>query len=273
MTPEVTQEPLVPTTAPETSTPPPAPRARRSPYSRRFNVMYVVLAAVVGASAAGLVLAATSSKLVGGGPAWSSWEPSSSGLTGAKQIAAHVAKEYHLPSGSQLVEVFAKPPSVSPADQQIPLHYIVVQHAKSDDQYSINKDDTVQYSLCGLGNNCAIAKGKPSVQRGTLVRREILELALYTFKYMGGVKNVVAFMPPTLGSTPKYVVFLRRDDFGDYLHKPLTETLNRRTPLPNGITRIEQQTIDATTEAKVYSFGLSQAQNGDAVLVLTPIAA
>jgi hypothetical protein len=148
-----------------------------------------------------------------------------------------------------------------------------VQRANSnDDPIAITSGDTIQYSLCGLGDNCAIAKGTPSVQRGTLVRREILELALYTFKYMGGVKNVVAFMPPTPGSTPKYAVFLQRTDLNSYLHRPLSTTLNKKTPLPNGITRVEQQTIDATTESKVFQFGLSQAQNGDAVLVLQPIA-
>ena len=58
------------------------------------------------------------------------------------------------------------------------------------------------FSLCGLGQSCAIATGKASVERGTLVRREILELALYTFKYVGGVNHVIAFMPPARGKQP-----------------------------------------------------------------------
>ena len=146
--------------------------------------------------------------------------------------------------------------------------------AKSGDQViPVNGGDTVQYSLCGLGDNCAIATGKPSVQRGTLVRREILELALYTFKYMGGIKNVIAFMPPTPGAPPKYVVFLQRDALDDQLHAPLTKTLGPKTPLPSTISRNEQQTIDATTESRVYSFSLSQAQQGDAILVLAPLPA
>lgn len=255
--------------SPAPTAPPPAP-AR--PHRLRFGILYGLLAAVLGVAIAGIVLYATDT--IAPAAAWSSWEPGGGGLGRAGQIAAHVSKQYHLPSGEQLVEVFAKPPSVSPADQQIPLHYIVVQRQSSNDPpIAINSDNTVQYSLCGLGNNCAIAKGTPSVQRGTLVRREILELALYTFKYMDGVKNVVAFMPPTPGSQPKYAVFLQRSDLADYLHKPLAQTLNAKTPLASGITRTEQQTIDATTESKVFSFGLSQAQNGDAVLVLAPIAA
>ena len=241
-------------------------------YRLRFGILYLLLAVVLGAAIAGVALYATDT--IAPAAAWSSWEPGGGGLGRASQIAGHVAKQYHLTSGEQLVEVFAKPPSVSPSDQQIPLHYVVVSRANgNEDPVAINSSDTVQYSLCGLGDNCAIAKGTPSVQRGTLVRREILELALYTFKYMSDVKNVIAFMPPTPGSQPKYAVFLRRDDLDRYLHQPLTKTLNAKTPLPNGITRTEQQTIDATTESKVFTFGLSQAQNGDAVLVLQPVAA
>ena len=142
----------------------------------------------------------------------------------------------------------------------------------NDDPVTLNSGNTVQYSLCGLGDSCAIAKGKPSVERGTLVRREILELALYTFKYLDGVNNVIAFMPPTPGSTPKYVVFLQRSHLEEHLDKPITRTLAPKTPLPSGITSKEQQTIDATTEQRVYSYTLSQAQNGDAVLVLAPVA-
>jgi len=259
------------------SSPTQAPREQPSRptrlYRRRFFVVYVVLAAALGATAAGVVLALNES--LGTHTVWATWQPSDGGTTGAKQIAAHVSKEYHLATGAQLVDVIAKPPSVSPADQQIPIHYLAVRgkKAKGDEVIPVNGDDTVQYSLCGLGDNCAIAIGKPSVQRGTLVRREILELALYTFKYMGGIKNVIAFMPPTPGSAPKYVVFLQRDALDDQLRTPLTKTLSSKTPLPSTISRNEQQTIDATTESRVYSFSLSQAQQGDAILVLAPLPA
>jgi hypothetical protein len=270
---DLTDPRVSPVDEPAAQAPDPTPPSQQvRPHRLRFAVLYGLLAIVLGAAIAGVALYATDT--IAPGAAWSSWTPGGGGLGRANQIAGHVAQQYHLPSGEQLVEVFAKPPSVSPSDQQIPLHYVVVARSNGNENpVAINSSDTVQYSLCGLGDNCAIAKGTPSVQRGTLVRREILELALYTFKYMSGVKNVIAFMPPTPGSQPKYAVFLQRDDLGDYLHRPLTQTLNSKAPLPNGITRTEQQTIDATTESKVYSFGLSQAQNGDAVLVLQPTAA
>jgi hypothetical protein len=258
---------------------PPAPAPERQHqsshgYERRFVVIYGALIVAVLASIGGIVLAATGGHVGSSPAAWSSWKPADSGQSGAKQIAAHVAREYHLPSGAQLVEVFAKPPSVSPGSQNIPLHYVVKQgKGQNGEPIAISSGDTIQYSLCGLGDSCAIATGTPSVQRGTLVRREILELALYTFKYMSGVKNIIAFMPPTPGSTPKYTVFLQRSDLDAQLKVPLAQTLSPKTPLPNTITRHEQQTIDSTTESKVFSYSLSQTQTGEAVLVLAPIAA
>src|SRR5205085_1813153 len=114
----------------------------------RFRFLYVLLAVVVGAAVAGIVLAGTGGKLGAAKPAWSDWRPSAGGTTGAKQIAAHVSKQYHLPSGEQLVDVLAKPPSVSPADQQIPIHYLAVRGKKQtgDEVIPINSDDTVQFS-------------------------------------------------------------------------------------------------------------------------------
>ena len=271
---ELTQESAAVIPEPATEPPAPAGPPAAHAYGRRFVVIYGLLGAALAASIVGIVLAASGGHVGSGPAAWSSWHPADTGQTGAKQIAAHVAREYHLPSGAQLVEVFAKPPSVSPGSQQIPLHYVVKQgKGANSEPIAINEGDTIQYSLCGLGDSCAIATGTPSVQRGTLVRREILELALYTFKYMGGVKNVIAFMPPTPGSQPKYAVFLQRSDLDTQLHVPLAQTLNSKTPLPNTITRREQQTIDSTTESKVFSFSLSQTQSGEAVLVLSPITA
>ena len=244
------------------------------PFRKRFIVFYVLLAAAIGATVAGVILAAGSS-LTGGGPSWSAWKPDASGQAAAKQIAAHVSKSYHLPSGEQLVDVISKPPSVSPADQQIPIHYIAVRGKKGtgDQIIQVSADDSVMFSLCGLGTSCAIEKGKPSVERGTLVRRQILELALYTFKYVPSIKHIIAFMPPTPGAQPQYVVYLQKNDVTAQLKMPLVRTLNERVPLPSSISRKEQQTIDEVTEPRVYKFSLSQAQQGDAILVLAPLSA
>ena len=60
----------------------------------------------------------------------------------------------------------------------------------------IDTEKTRLYILCGLGKNCSIEGGKASQTRGRLVRREALEAALYTFKFVPSVDSVLAFMPP-----------------------------------------------------------------------------
>ena len=172
--------------------------------------------------------------------------------------------------------VIAKAPAVSPASTvSIPIHYVAIRGTKGrgDQIVQVSSSDSIMYSLCGLGESCAIATGKPTVERGTLVRREILELALYTFKYVSGIKSVIAFMPPALGTQPKYVVYLQKADVMPQLKSPLNKTLGKKVPLPTTIPAREVHTVDAVTEARVYSFSLSQAQQGDAILVLAPLAA
>ena len=88
------------------------------------------------------------------------------------------------------------------------------------------------YSLCGLGPSCAIATGTASVARGRLVRREILELALYTFKYVPGMQSVIAFMPPKTGSQPQYVVYLQKSDLSQELKLPLARHAAREDAAP-----------------------------------------
>ena len=258
-------------TVTDTSPQPARPAVR--PHRGRFLFVYGTLAVVLGLGIAGLVIYA--GRTISPGPAWSSWKPHGGGQGAAKEIAAHVSQDYRLPSGDQLVDVIAKAPSVSPSNQQIPIHYVVVRGTKGsgDKIVQVSSNDSVMYSLCGLGTSCSIASGKPSVERGTLVRRQILELALYTFKYVPGMKSVIAFMPPTPGAQPQYAIYLEKQDVEQQLKLPLVQTLNAKVPLPSGITRKEQQTIDEVTETRVYKFSLSQAQQGDAILVLAPLAA
>src|SRR3954451_6909399 len=94
----------------------------------RFVFIYGVLAVALGAAIAGVAIYA--GDVAHPGPARASWKPSGGGLGAAKQIAAPVSRQDHPPSGEQLVAVLANPPSVSPADQQIPLHYLAVRGKK-----------------------------------------------------------------------------------------------------------------------------------------------
>jgi hypothetical protein len=257
----------------ETLPGPPPAQGTSTPHRWRFVFIYGTLAAVLGLAVAGVVIYAGRS--INPGPKWSAWKPSGGGLGAAKQIAEHVGGTYHLPSGQQLVDVIAQAPSVSPdANTQVPIHYIALRGPKGvvDQVVQVNSSNSLAYSLCGGGASCAIATGRPSVARGTLVRREILELALYTFKYVGGIKNVVAFMPPPAGAQPTLAVYLQKNDFSQELKHPLAETLNAKVPLPSAITAKEQETVDSTTQSRVYKFSLSRGPQGDVILFLQPLA-
>ena len=254
--------------------PPRTPRLQLGPHRQRFLVIYGMLAVVLGVAVAGVVVFA--GKSINPAPKWSAWKPHGGGLGAAKEIADQVAKSYRLPGGGQLVDVIARAPSVSASSTQtIPIHYLAVHGTKGrrDEIFTVSSSDSVMYSLCGLGASCSIATGKASPQRGRLVRREILELALYTFKYAGGIKNVIAFMPPAAGRQPKYVVYLQKTDLAAELHKPLVQTLAAKTPLATTISADDVHAVDAVTIPRVYNVvRLSQTQQGDAVLELTAAA-
>jgi hypothetical protein len=141
---------------------------------------------------------------------------------------------------------------------------------KPDQFYPTSPTNSVMYSLCGLGVSCAIASGKPSRERARLVQREILELALYTFKYVGLMQNVIAFMPPPLGKRTQYVVYLRESDIAKELKQPLATTLGPKAPLPTSLPAHEAQLIDQTTNPRIYSFKVTQAPQGDLLFVLAP---
>jgi hypothetical protein len=251
------------------------PKRVTPPHRVRFFVVYGLLAVALGAAAAGVVVFA--GRAINPAPVWSTWRPHGGGLGAAQEIASRIAGEYRLPSGNQLVDVITKAPSVSPVSAtSIPIHYVALRgspHGKVDQVIPISSTDSVMFSLCGLGPACSIATGKASVARGRLVRREILELALYTFKYAHGIKNVIAFMPPQPGAAPQYLVYLQKTDVAAELKQPLAKSLSAKAPLPSTIPAREVRLVDATTESRLFSFSLSQAQQGDAVLVLAPLSA
>jgi hypothetical protein len=75
---------------------------------------------------------------------------------------------------------------------------------------------------------------------------------------VGGIQNVIAFLPPVPTSTKKaYLVYLRRSDIAAELKQAAREV----------------RVIDQTTEPRLYTFGVTRAPQGDLVFVLAPITA
>jgi hypothetical protein len=255
-----------------------AERARRTAYRGRFAILYVLLAGVAGIAIGMTVV------LVGrGGPApappWSEWEPVGSGERKAAQIADHVSDPYRLPSGAQLGTVtYTGPPTVTgPDGTSFQVGSIAVQPdttggaAEEDDIDAFNASRTVMYTLCGLGSNCSIPEGKASPERGALLRREALELSLYTLKHIEGVESVVVLLPPRPDGQAATAVFLERADVRGQLGRPLDQTLT--APLVPGVGEIERdelQAVERITRPRLYSYSYLQAQDGRPVMVLDP---
>jgi hypothetical protein len=255
---------------------PPMPNAVPTvvrPHRLRFALIYGGLGLVLIAAIAAVAVVTTRS--VESKPAWSAWQPTGGGLGAAQEIADHVSKSYRLPNGDQLVDVITKAPSITPSSATLPIHYVAIKGTKgqADQLYPLSSTNSVMYSMCGLGTSCEIASGTPSVERGRLVRREILELALYTFKYAHGIQNVIALMPTTPGKTAKYVVYLRKSDLDAKLKQPLDTTLGNTVPLAKAIPLREVHLIDSTTVPRLYSLGVAQAPQGDLVFVFSPAPA
>ena len=175
----------------------------------------------------------------------------------------------------------AGPPTVTAGGEStnpIPVRAIAVRpdtstgKAEEDDIKIFDATKSMQYVLCGLGEGCAISQGEASSARHSLLRRQALELSLYTFKYVDGIDSVTVFLPPPPGGeTPGSAVFLRRSDVGDELSRPLNKTMAPGTPSIGQIPASELQTLNRITSPHLYRYEYTQAQDLSAVLVLDPI--
>ena len=247
---------------------------------RRFAVAYFVLSIAVGAAVGLFIVFAGRS---GPEPAgrWSANQPTLHGTAAADQIARYVAGRYRLASGNQLVTVLAGPAQV----QDVRISRVAIRPGFADDrQEDVRLFDTgssILYILCGLGQQCAIPEGKPSQERAMLLRREGLELALHTFKYVGDVDSVLAFIPPPPGDQPSVTLYFRRDELGPHLEVPLGRTLPEREQLtPAGLGEAETARVRGLTLSDfrtgrfsgIYQFEFQQIPDGTAILVLAPLA-
>lgn len=249
--------------------PPPAEEAESS-HSGRFRFAYVALGIVFWISVAMLAVVLLRGA-VKSGPPWSAWKPSGgSRVSEATQIAGYVAPRYHLGTGPQLVAVQAHAPEI----QNVPLAAVAIRGASGSNQ-DVHVDsaaNAIVYVLCGLGNRCSIATGKASVARARLLRREALELALYTFKYDKGVDSVVALLPPPPNKNENWSLYFRRADFQSELGKPLVDTLpNDKKLTPTSLGGTERSTVERLTRPRWFKSQFQQLQDGDAILVLDPL--
>jgi len=149
---------------------------------------------------------------------------------------------------------------------------------------------TIVYNLCGEGSsNCSIGVGKASTNRLLLLRREALELALYTFRYIAGVQTIVAILPP--GYTVQHcsgtvctksqqksvtkpldlALAFARGELSPWLERPLRTTLPESIPptvsqMPKSP---EAEIVSLLTAHGIFSESTAAAQDGSTVITLT----
>ena len=253
----------------------PAP-AVVSPYRPRFGFVLGALlgVAIAAVAVAALIAARAADDSVPAG--WSAWQPSSDErLTAAKQIAEHVGPKYRLGDGDQLVAVQSGALEVA----DLPLNVALRTSANGGD-IEIIEGTGVMYTLNGLGPRGSIPDGEPSEERHLLLRREALELALYTFRYADGVDMVVALLPPPppekgatatqTAQTPTQALFYRPGDLKGELDVPLHSTIPPRTPRPETmkLAGLEGRRINALTRSNLFEASFQQGQDAHAFLVL-----
>ncbi len=239
-----------------------AQRSASSPHASKFRVATAVL---VGCAVAAIVVAvavgASGHRKQTSIP-WSSWQPSDSGTLGARDIADFVAPFYRISAVDQLAVVTVvnlENSAAAAAAQQAAASgttastsgsglQVAVKPSPTSSAVSLLTGNTIAYNLCGIGGkSCAIGTGTPSNARLLLLRREALELALYTFKYIHGIQNVVAILPPgrtTVTSTLSrklptsdsksqpidMAVLFVRQELQPLLDQPLTATFPEPNP-------------------------------------------
>jgi hypothetical protein len=258
------------------------------PHSHKFRAATLALAGLgLLALAAAAVIAASGRGSARTGGTWSVWSPTDNGLQGAQEIADYLAPYYRATPAQQLAVVTA----VNLNNGSNPLQVAIPSSGASGSLVPLPASSTVVYNLCGVGStNCSIAVGKPSPQRLLLLKREGLELALYTFKYISGISTVLAILPPghtsqgcvgicakppekTVTKPVNIALAFDRSELSPWLSHPLHSMMPE--PLPPTVSQIqsapEAELVSILTAHGLFSERLQQAQDGSTVIALSPM--
>lgn len=253
------------------------PREEVRVHRLRFAIAYLGLAVLAGVAVGAAILVADDSRQ-SSNVAWSAWQPEESEAARPKEIGDYVATRYTHPNGSPLVLVFAGEPSIKTAETDVPIRWVAIRgdEAAGEEDEVVETSDSVMYVLCGGGDNCAMNEGEPTAERYRLLRREALELALYSFKYTDA-DSVITLLPPSTDTesdtTQATTLFFQKRDFDAELGRPLQMTLSRPdTTTPVALDATESLTVDRLTRPRLFTYEYRQAQEGSAVMLLAPVA-
>jgi hypothetical protein len=128
---------------------------------------------------------------------------------------------------------------------------------------------TIAYVMCGGADKCGLSQ-VGAQETIPLLRRESLELALYTFKYTSGVDSIVSLLPPE-GNT-NGAIYIQRKNLASELSKPLSETLPPHQTLSyGGMSEVERARVMRLTADHLYQSRFVQGPNGRTLLVLRSV--
>jgi hypothetical protein len=263
-------------------------RARASAYYTRFSLAHGLLI-LLAIGAIGALVVILLRPEAASGPPWSKFKPTGSASEIEHQIATQVSSEYKASTTQRLVSVFPGPLATTRFLQtgsgqtsvQVPISLIAVQPDISTGQHEatdytfFNPSSTIAYEMCGFGDtqqNCGVAS-LVGTNPKALLRREALELALYTLKYVPGTNAVLTYLPPPANpQAAATAVLLSRKDLKPNLHLPLTRTLKPQQALL-GAGVPDANHVAELTASRVYSSNYQTLPgDGTAALVLSPAA-
>jgi hypothetical protein len=265
-----------------------------SPHAGRFRVALAMLFGIaIGAIAIAVFVISdhTGKSRASGSQAWSQWSPSTGGSTGAQEIADYVSPFYRLSAAQQLdvvtpISLTSETAAGTTTGKGVTIA-IDANGSSNSDSLSLLTGSTVAYNVCGLGASHCELVGTASANRLLLLRREALELGLYTLKYLHSVDNVLVVLPPGhsvakvgVGVTPAkpvtVAVLFLRDELKPLLSTPIDDELEEDPPdiaeLPAWSKSDEAGLVDQVTARTLFSEQVQTQQEGGNLLVLTPIA-
>ena len=183
----------------------PAGKPGPSAFRARFGFATGVLAGCAVAAAVLLVVLLSGDDAPRGAPAtdeglasnWSPWHPrSTTSISGAQEIAKKIGGAYKDDRSKKLSIVEGGPIALN---KTLP---VAVAIPSAGDRFSVVQGVGVQYKLAGFGKDGRLRGSRPSAERRRLLRREALELSLYSFRYLPDVTMVVTLLPPAPKAEP-----------------------------------------------------------------------
>jgi hypothetical protein len=286
--PDPEQPPPLPADAGASDAQAPAGPPGPSPFRARFGFVTGVLAGCALAAAALLIVLLGSDgsdrkRTAAGGDDglaanWSPWHPRKrDAIGGAQEIADKIGRTYKDAKAKKLAKVKGGPIALG----SLP---IAVAIPSAGDRFTIVQGIGVQYTLGGFGKEGRLEGSAPSAERRRLLRREALELSLYSFRYLKEVTMVVALLPPApraeqvhpkklkKGAKPeqyqRQALFFRPGDLRKQLEQPLAATMATTAPSIDGVARDEAKRIDKLTLPNLFTYEHIQQQDGSIYLVL-----